>query len=51
VAAVEALLAGQVGNLVGWTDGRISLTPLAEVVGVPKVLDPELIKMARVLGT
>ena len=50
VAAVEALLDGQAGKLVGWTDGRISLTPLAEVVGVPKILDPELLKMARVLG-
>jgi 6-phosphofructokinase 1 len=50
VAAIDALLNGKAGNLIGWTDSRISLTPLADVVGKPKQLDPELMKMAHILG-
>jgi hypothetical protein len=31
------------------TRGRVSLTPLSEVVGVQKPIDPELFDLAKVL--
>jgi len=48
-AAVEALSAGQKGVLVGLNQNRVTTTPLAEVVGRPKPLDPELVALARIL--
>jgi len=48
-AAVEAILAGKLGVLVGIDHNRITTTALEEIVGVPKPLDPELLALARVL--
>jgi 6-phosphofructokinase 1 len=48
-AAVEALADGQRGVLVGLIQNRVTTTPLAEVVGRPKPLDPELLTLAKIL--
>lgn len=48
-AAVEAVLMGKLGVLVGINHNQIATTPLEDVVGVPKPLDPELLALARVL--
>ena len=49
-AAVEHLDRGEHGVLVGLLDGRISATPLPEVVGRTKPLDLELLNLARTLA-
>lgn len=49
-AAAEQLAAGNHGVLVGLSRGEICLTPLAEVVGRTKPLDPALFELARVLS-
>lgn len=47
--AVAALTRGEQGVLVGLNEGKVTTTPLAEVVGVPKAIDPELFRLASVL--
>jgi 6-phosphofructokinase 1 len=47
--AVAALARGESGVLAGMTHGRVSLTPLVEVVGVQKPIAPELFALAKVL--
>ena len=49
-AAVACIGRGETGVLVGWQSGRVSVTPLAEVVGHTKALDPQLIELNRVLS-
>lgn len=49
--AIGALARGETGVLVGMLDGRVTTTPLVEVVGSPKPLDPVLFELARVLGS
>ncbi len=49
-AAVEQLAAGCHGILVGIAKGEIVTTPLAEVVGRTKGIDPKLLELARVLA-
>ena len=49
-AATEALADGRHGVLVGQQQGRITTTPLAEVVGGHKTLDLSLVELARVLA-
>jgi 6-phosphofructokinase 1 len=48
--AIERLAAGQDGVVLGLLEGRIAATPLSEVVGRVKPLDPELIELAEVLA-
>jgi 6-phosphofructokinase 1 len=48
--AVRALLAGQRGALVGVEADRIITTPLDEVVGRDKTLDPALFRLARIMA-
>jgi 6-phosphofructokinase 1 len=48
-AAVEALLRGESGVMVGLMGNNLVLTPLDEVVSQPKTLDLELYHMARAL--
>jgi len=48
-AAVDTILAGRLGVLVGINHNQISTRPLEEIVGVPKPLDPELLALAKVL--
>jgi 6-phosphofructokinase 1 len=49
VGAVAALARGETGVLVGMLHNRVTTTPLAEVVGVQKPIDPELFALAQVL--
>ena len=48
--ATEALARGERGVLVGAVRGEIVTTPLADVVGAQKRLDPSLVEMAGVLA-
>ena len=48
--AVDALVRGQFGVLVGLLNGRVSTTPLAEVAHVKKPLDLGLLDLARILA-
>lgn len=47
--ATATLAQGEAGVLVGMIQGRVTTTPLAEVVGVQKSIDPELLALAKVL--
>ena len=47
--AVAALIRGEQAVLVGLNESRVTTTPLAEVAGVRKVIDPELFRLASVL--
>lgn len=49
-AAVETLARGEQGLLVGWHRGEVAATPLADIVGKKKPLDPQLVELARVLA-
>ncbi len=49
-AAVDQLVGGNHGVLVGVSKGDIITTPLSEVVGRTKPLDPALFELARVLS-
>jgi 6-phosphofructokinase 1 len=48
--AVEALVRGETGVLVGLLRGEVATTPLAEVAGAAKPLDLRLMDLARVLA-
>ena len=50
-AATEALARGEQGVLAGFIKGETTLTPLAEVVGKQKPIDPYLVEMAGALAT
>jgi 6-phosphofructokinase 1 len=51
VAAVEALLAGHSGEMLGLRCASLELTPLEEVIAAGgRPLDPILLKLARTLG-
>ena len=47
--AVAALAHGETGVLVGMVQSRVTTTPLADIVGVQKTIDPELFALAKVL--
>ncbi|MGC8825607.1 MAG: 6-phosphofructokinase [Anaerolineae bacterium] len=49
-AAVDQLLQGNFGVLVGWIKGDIATTPLKDVVSKTKPLDLSLLKLANVLA-
>jgi 6-phosphofructokinase 1 len=49
-AATECVARNEFGVLVGLVDGEIKTTPLIEVVGRKKTLDPHLLNLARVLA-
>jgi 6-phosphofructokinase 1 len=48
--AVECLAKGEQGMLVGLLKGEVATTPLDEVVARRKLLDPNLLDLARVLA-
>jgi 6-phosphofructokinase 1 len=48
--AVESLLAGNHGVLVGLREDDVITTPLKKIAGKTKSVDPELIEMARILA-
>lgn len=47
--AVDALARGETGVLVGMVQGRVTSTPLSEIVGIQKPIDPDLFELARIL--
>lgn len=47
--AVAALVREEYGVLVGMVHGRVQTTPLADIVGKLKLIDPELFALAQVL--
>lgn len=49
-AAVDVLLAGNAGNLVGWKNSDIVLSPYAEVAGKTKTPDTELLSLIHRLA-
>ena len=49
--AVEALARDEKGVLVGWLKGRVMTTPLDEIVGVQKSIEPELLELAGIMET
>lgn len=49
-AAVDRLKDSEPGVLVGWLDGKVGYTPLAEVVGGEKSVDARLLELAAVLA-
>lgn len=49
-AAVDAILAGQTGQMVGWLAGGVVTVPLADVVATRKEIDLKLYELARVLA-
>jgi 6-phosphofructokinase 1 len=49
VASVEALLSGEKTVMVGLIGSKVVLTPLAEIVSKPKLLDLDLYQMAKSL--
>lgn len=50
-AAIERLEAREHGVLVGLLDHRVEATPLGEVIGRTKSVDPHLLDLARTLAT
>jgi 6-phosphofructokinase 1 len=48
--AVEALARGEHGVLVGMIDGQVATTPLSEVIGRVKSIDPKVWELAHVLA-
>ena len=50
-AAIELIGRGQSGCLVGMQRGAITQTPLSEVAGHTRPLDPDLLELARALAT
>jgi 6-phosphofructokinase 1 len=48
--ATEALGKGEHGVLVGFVKGKVTPTPLADVVGKKKPLDPHLLALSQVLA-
>jgi len=49
-AAVQALIDGDDGQMVGWVENKIMLTPLEEAVEFQKKLDDDLYELARVMS-
>jgi 6-phosphofructokinase 1 len=50
VAAVEGLIAGRTNEMVGEVRGRLTFTPFEEALAKPKHLDPDLLKILRILS-
>jgi 6-phosphofructokinase 1 len=49
LGAIEAIDRGEYGVLVGQIAGKVTTTPLDEIVGRTKELDPEAVRLARIL--
>jgi 6-phosphofructokinase 1 len=48
--AIAALARGEAGILIGMIQSRIKATPLVDVIGVQKPIDPEMLNLARILN-
>ena len=51
VKAVESLLKGDSGKMIGYDNGNIKLTPLANAIKGKTKIDPELIKVSQIMNT
>ncbi|TET50417.1 MAG: ATP-dependent 6-phosphofructokinase, partial [Anaerolineales bacterium] len=49
-AAVQELLAGNDGKVVGWLGYKVALTPLEEALTAQKEIDPALCKLAEIMS-
>ena len=49
-AAVRELVAGNGGNVVGWINSSIALTPLEEAVAYQKEISPQLCELAEIMS-
>jgi 6-phosphofructokinase 1 len=49
-AATEFLARGECGVLAGVINGKVTATPLSEVVAKKKPLDPDMLRLAGVLA-
>ena len=49
-AATECIARNEFGVLVGLVKGAIATTPLEQVVGKTKILDPQLLSLASILA-
>lgn len=49
LGAVEAIERGEYGVLVGMLGGAVSTTPLADIIGKTKGVDPEVLRLAKIL--
>lgn len=50
VCAIQALSEGKSGVLVGYQKGNMTLTPLADIAGLTKPIEPGLVELARILA-
>ena len=51
VKAVESLLKGDFGKMIGFDNGNIKLTPLANAIKGKTKINPELIKVSQIMNT
>lgn len=51
VKAVESLLKGDSGKMIGFDNGNIKLTPLATAIKGKTKINPELIKVSQIMNT
>jgi 6-phosphofructokinase 1 len=51
VKAVESLLKGDFGIMIGFENGNIKLTPLSAAIKGKTKIDPELIKVSQIMNT
>ena len=51
VKAVESLLKGDSGKMIGFDNGNIKLTPLATAIKGTSKINPELIKVSQIMNT
>ncbi|HDD25237.1 MAG TPA: 6-phosphofructokinase [Chloroflexi bacterium] len=48
-AAVEALVDGKAGNMIGWVKSSFQLTPLEQAVAFDKQISPQLLELAEIM--
>ncbi|MFA6259980.1 MAG: 6-phosphofructokinase [Bacteroidia bacterium] len=51
VAAVEALMQGEVNKMVGVVNNQILLTPFGDATSTPRTLNPELLRLVQILNS
>ena len=49
LGAVEAIERGEFGVLVGMIGGKVATTPLVDIIGKTKGVDPEAVRLAKIL--
>lgn len=51
VAAVEALMKGELNKMAGVVNNQIVLTPFGEATSTPRILNPELLRLIQILNS